>query len=437
MTAAADGARPRARWDRSRAVRIGARVVTVAALVTGVALFVFGNPPLLALLPNPIVPITHVDFDTFWRSAAALVEGTGIYDTDAKLHNLNPPVLSLLMAPLGMLDAVSAYRIFVTLTVLMVAGSVFAAARELRIGRGWTALAVLSVLASSPLHGTLALGQIYGILLVGVTAGWIAERRGHPRLAAVLYGVTVAIKPSLAPLLLLPLVQRRWPALRAGLAAATLATLAGMAAAGFSTGPQWLRMALTEPVATVLDNAALPGMAIRWGLPSLVGTLVGVALLVGTLLLFGLRTRWYGIAERSERGTSIGTSARGADPAGVAPWAVLATGLLTAPISWHNYLIVLWPGLLVVVASGRAGDTRRVVVGALLALAFIPITWSDLWAPGDPFTLVGHALYTAILLAAWLTLLRPATGPWWPDTAPRSGTGESFRSAEVPARSSG
>lgn len=422
------------RWDRSRAVRTGARVVMAAALVTGVALFVFGNPPLLLLLPNPLVPITHVDFDTFWRSAHALVHGTGIYDTDAKLHNLNPPILSLLMAPLGMLDAVLAYRIFVTLTVLMVAGSVFAAARELRIGRWWTAVAVVSVLASSPLHGTLALGQIYGIVLVGLTAGWIAERRGHPLLAAALYGVTVAIKPSLAPLLLLPLVQRRWPAFRTGLAAAAAATLAGMAAAGFSSGPRWLRMALTEPVATVLDNAALPGLAIRWGLPSLAGTLVGAALVVGTLALIGVRTHRYGIGiGGGERGTSIG-AARGTDPAGVAPWAVLATGLLAAPISWHNYLILLWPGLLVVVASGRAGDTRRVVVGALLALAFVPITWSDLWAEGDPLTPLGRAFYSAVLLAAWLTLLRPATGPWWPDTAPGSGVGRTFRPAEVPAR---
>lgn len=403
-------------------MRAVARVVTVAALLTAVGLFAFGNPPLLALLPSPVVPITHVDFDTFWRSAVALVQGTGIYDTDAKLHNLNPPVLSLLLAPLGMLDAVLAYRIFAALTVLMVVGAVFAAARELRFGHWWTAVAVLTVLASSPLHGTLALGQIYGVLLVGVTAGWIAERRGHPHLAAALYGVTVAVKPSLAPLLLLPAVQRRWPEFRTGMVAAALATLAGMAAAGFSTGPQWLRMALTEPVATVLDNAALPGLAIRWGLPSLVGTLVGGALMVGTLVLIAVRTHRSGI---------------GTDPAGAAPWVVLATGLLAAPISWHNYLIVLWPGLLVVVASGRAGDTRRVVVGALLALAVIPITWSDLWPAGNPFTPVGTAFYSAVLLATWLTLLRPVTGPWWPDTAPPAGVGDPFRSAEVPARRSG
>ena len=76
---------------------------------------------------------------------------------------------------------------------------------------------LVTVLASSPLHGTLVLGQIYPVLLVGLVAGWIAERRGRPVLAAVLYGITVALKPSLGPLLLLPAVQRRWLPLRAGL----------------------------------------------------------------------------------------------------------------------------------------------------------------------------------------------------------------------------
>jgi uncharacterized membrane protein len=71
------------------------------------------------------------------------------------------------------------------------------------------------VLASSPLHGALVLGQIYPVLLVGLAAGWVAERRGHPVLAAVLFGITVSLKPSLAPVLLLYAAQRRWAPLRA------------------------------------------------------------------------------------------------------------------------------------------------------------------------------------------------------------------------------
>src|SRR6185503_17562085 len=175
------------------------------------------------------------------------------------------------------------YRLFAALTLVLVVGAVVAAARELRVGRGWTAVAVVAVLLSSPLHGTLLLGQIYGLLLVALTAAWIAERRGRPVLAAVLYGIAVALKPSLAPLLLLPLVQRRWGSLRAGIAGAAVATLLGVALAGLSSGPEWLRIGLTEPVPDVIDNAALPGVAVRFGLPSALGTVVGLVLIVGTL----------------------------------------------------------------------------------------------------------------------------------------------------------
>jgi SUF system NifU family Fe-S assembly protein len=80
----------------------------------------------------------------------------------------------------------------------MALGAVLAVARELRLAGRVKAAVVGAVLASSPLHGTLMLGQIYGVLLVGLVAGWIAERRGRPVLSAVLYGVTVALKPSLA-----------------------------------------------------------------------------------------------------------------------------------------------------------------------------------------------------------------------------------------------
>ena len=42
----------------------------------------------------------HVDFDTFWHSAVALTQGADIYDdAGAKLTNLNPPLLTVLLAP--------------------------------------------------------------------------------------------------------------------------------------------------------------------------------------------------------------------------------------------------------------------------------------------------------------------------------------------------
>lgn len=284
VTVAAPAGTPTPRWasaarDRvHRLARPVAPVVAVAALVTAALLFVLGGPPLLRWIPATDIARMHVDFDTFRASAYALLQhGPGsaaIYDTGARLHNLNPPLLSVLLAPLALLDPVTGYRLLTALSVLLVAGSVLLVCRELRLGRRWTTGALVVVLASSPLHGTLLLGQIYPLLLAGLTAGWIAERRGHPLLAAVCYGVTVALKPSLAPVLLLPAVQARRRPFLAGIAAATVATLVGVAVAGWPTAFQWLTMALAEPVGPTPDNASLPGQALRWGIPTVVGTLV-------------------------------------------------------------------------------------------------------------------------------------------------------------------
>ena len=178
-------------------------------------------------------------------------------------------------------------------------------------------------------------------------------------------------------------------------------------------------MALAEPVGPTPDNASLPGLALRWGLPAVVGTIAGGAVLVGTLLHYARRTARFGR-----------TAAAGTDPAGTAPFAVLATGLLAAPIAWHNYLLLLVPGLLVLVASGRPGDTRRRVVVAIGALAVVPVGWVDLWPDGNPLAPVGRALYTAVLLATWWSLLRPSTvrAPLTDPSEPDASAG--FRSAE-------
>ena len=163
----------------ARAVRRVAVVLLVlACLATAVALHMAHRDALVTLLPSPDMRELHVDFDTFRLSAVALVSGGDIYETPAKLTNLNPPLLTVLLAPTALLDALTGYRIFAALTLLLVVGAIVAVTRELRLSWRVSTAVVLVVLASSPLHGTLVLGQIYGLLLVGLTAGWIAERRG-------------------------------------------------------------------------------------------------------------------------------------------------------------------------------------------------------------------------------------------------------------------
>lgn len=387
--------------DSAALRRAVAALLVLASLLTAAVLYVRSPGGLVALLPSPDMRELHVDFDTFRLSAVALLEGGDIYDTPAKLTNLNPPLLSVLLTPFAALDALVAYRIFAVLMLLCVVGAVVVVARELRLRPAVTVAVVLTVLASSPLHGALLLGQIYPLLLAGLVGGWLAERRARPVLAAVLFGITVALKPSLAPLLLLPAVQQRWVPMRAGMAAAVVATLVGVLVAGPSSGWEWLRIAATEPVPDTGDNASLPGLAVRFGLPSMVGLLLGAAVLAGTL--------WW-CASRRER----------IDPAGTAPWAVLAAGLLCSPIAWHNYLMLLWPGVLVLMAVGRAA-----AAAVALAVTVIPVSWGELWPPDARWSDVGMSLYCAVLLGYWLLLASSATrrspgSPGSPEAGPGS-----------------
>ena len=159
-----------------------------------------------------------------------------------------------------------------------------------------------------------------------------------------------------------------------------------MLVAGPASGLEWLRIGLTEPVPDTADNASLPGLAVRLGLPSAVGTVLGLAVLAGTLAALG---RWR----------------RQVDPAGTAPWAVLAAGLLMSPIAWHNYLMLLWPGVLLLLAVDGRTPYRPGRAAVLLAVAVIPVSWNALWPAGAGWALPGRTLYCAVLLAYWWVLL--------------------------------
>ena len=61
----------------------------------------------------------HVDFDSFWHSARAMLEGRNIYDTGVELVNLNPPVWTVFISPLGLLEPLTAYRVFVLVSLVI------------------------------------------------------------------------------------------------------------------------------------------------------------------------------------------------------------------------------------------------------------------------------------------------------------------------------
>ncbi|MCA1847465.1 MAG: DUF2029 domain-containing protein, partial [Actinobacteria bacterium] len=331
----------------------------------------------------------HGDFDTFWRSAAALWEGRDVYDTGARLTNLNPPFWILLVSPLGLLEPLVAYRVFVLITLVITVGYLAWMADELRLRSRWAVVGVVMLLLSSPLLATLALGQIYPVLALGLVAAWVADRRGRSSISGSALGLVVALKPSLAPVLLWPLVRRRWRAFGAALASGVAATLVAAVAVGPGATLDWLRLLSDRSASPYWDNASLPGAAARlftesefaqhvailpWTIP------VAYALGIGAIAITAVRAGW---------GSEAGL------------WALVAASLLASPIAWHNYLVLLGPGILVLLARGSTAPAFL-----LLALQSIPGQWPLLWNEMDTVAAsLALTLYLVILIAHWLALL--------------------------------
>jgi arabinofuranan 3-O-arabinosyltransferase len=406
----------------------GALAIVVAVGAVLVACWLFLRYPgfLVGNVANPD-PKAHVDFETFHRSSVALLHRADTYHTGSLLPNLNPPLLALLLAPFGLLPAAQAYWAFTVVSLAVMTFAVVAVARELRLGARWVVLAVLTLWAGSPTHGTLVLGQIYGLLLLGVSLGWLAQRRGRPVLSGVALGLVVATKPSLAPVLLIPLVQRRPVPLWSGILGAGVATVVGVLAAGPSSAVEWIRLASGTPAPEVDANASLPGLVARLGGPGAVGWALTVVV-VAASLWWVRRAAPHGGEDPGSVGSATVPGSVGSatvpgsvgsatvpgfvgsatvpgfvGSADAALFAVVAGCLLAAPIAWLNYTVLLWPGALVLARAGR----WRVAL-PLLVVPVIPVAWGNLWQadPHSGWALLGRSLYCMVLLGYWIALLR-------------------------------
>lgn len=141
----------------------------------------------------------------------------------------------MLVSPLALLEPLAAYREFVLISSLITVGYLAWMAAVLGLRVGWAVVVSGALLVSSPLRGTLALGQMYKIVALFLVAAWVTDRRGWPIISGVVLGLAVAIKPMLASMVLWPLVRRgrgRGGKVGATLASGLMATLVGFFVAG-------------------------------------------------------------------------------------------------------------------------------------------------------------------------------------------------------------
>ena len=202
-------------------------------------------------------------------------------------------------------------------------------------------------------------------------------------------------------MLLWPLVRRRWGALGAAIASGGAATLVGALVVGPGTTMWWANLMLGTSVNPYWDNASLPAAAARlftqheYGEP--LATLPGMipvfwAVALALVLLTAYRAR------RGSEGSL---------------WALVAAALLASPIAWHNYLVLLAPGVLLLLARERTA-----VAAVLISLQLISPQWPLLWGEnstaadtaGPTIAALAISLYLYILLAHWAAFFFAAGG---------------------------
>lgn len=398
----------------------------VAGLVLGSSLALYRVTPYLAQSGG--------DFANLHRGAAALVAGESAF---ARPELDYPPLVPVLLAPLGLLPLAEARAVWLGLSLAALAAALVLIWRV----AGGDSVASCAVVAVIVLDGSavpnLALGQLHPLLLL-LLAVALHLHAARPRLAAAAVGLAAALKiwPGL---LLLSWVRPRatsgWAdtlrSWQSGVLTCVLLVLLPWTALVLATPPPHLPLAhgywlgtpallnFSAPAAALRASygwqpgAALPadwvaGVNSSWSLAAArqrIPVVVSMLVLAGGLAVLFLRLR------KSRRNANPRQAAGdfGVDIVG----ALVALALVAAPISWYHYQLLQLPAFVLALAgalrSRRWGGaaaiaactlalTRHEWVVAALRL-FAPDPTTALYFTGFVMPLVGAAWFASRVLA--------------------------------------
>ncbi len=195
------------------------------------------------------------DYPAFHTGATLVADGNGesLYDLDVQLRTqkqligddavswqgyINPPLLAVLLSPLGSLDVLASMRVF-GLVVAVAVALTFALWKQIAPAiadrRFGFATVVVSMIAWSPFARLLPGGQTAPLALLAMTIAYDGERRNDPIRTGIAVGL-LSYKPQLAVVISVALVLRqRWKALAIALGVG----MAHAAIGGIVVGWDW------------------------------------------------------------------------------------------------------------------------------------------------------------------------------------------------------
>jgi arabinofuranan 3-O-arabinosyltransferase len=301
------------------------------------------------------------DYGPVYRAVSNFRRGWDIYNEHLNYvdpHYLYPPGGTLLMAPFGYLPVDASRWWFESINC---AAIIIAAYLLIRLfGYTFSSVAYPAVLVAmfctESVVNTLVFGNINGcvLLLEVLFFRWILDGKvSHQWWAGVAIGLSLVVKPVLAPLLLLPLLNRQW---RAVVTAIAVPVVFNLAAWPLVADPMNFITRTLPYIFSIRDyfNSSIQGNGVYYGLPMWLILLLRIVFALLAVVAIWLLYRYY----RTRDPLFWFTTSSGVLL--IASW-VAVYGFMSADkwLMWH------WP------TTGRALEYLRVTYGWCLMLIVV------------------------------------------------------------------
>ncbi|QBJ98294.1 DUF2029 domain-containing protein [Rhodococcus sp. ABRD24] len=155
------------------------------------------------------------DFAPVYQAALAFLNRREVYTANFNSvdpHYLYPPSGTLLISPIAIIDPERSRWLFILINAIAVIVALYLLLRMFNLALDSIAAPILLLAAFSTetVVNTLVFTNINGLVLLGEVAFLLLLLRRRDYWSGAAIGLTLAVKPILAPLLLLPLVRGQW-----------------------------------------------------------------------------------------------------------------------------------------------------------------------------------------------------------------------------------
>ncbi|BCN63667.1 alpha-(1-_3)-arabinofuranosyltransferase [Prescottella equi] len=155
------------------------------------------------------------DYAPVYNAALAFLNRQDVYTANFNSvdpHYLYPPSGTMLLAPIAILDPEKSRWLFILANAIAVIIALFVLLKMFDLA--WSSIAapilIFAAFSTETVSNTLIFSNINGLILLAEVAFLALLLRRRDLWAGTAIGLTFAIKPILAPLLLLPLVRGQW-----------------------------------------------------------------------------------------------------------------------------------------------------------------------------------------------------------------------------------